>query len=686
MTLRQFERADAATVDAIWDRVVETVPALVVLLDARGRILRFNQACELLTAYSEAEVVGAAPWEFLVPSEQTDAVRDVFQNLTAGNFPSTFRNDWIARSGERCPIEWVNSVVTDEGGGVLCVIGTGRDLRRELATERLAAELEAAQARTSGIISAAADAIISVATDQRILMFNEAAEEIFGWTAEEIIGKPLSTLIPERFRSTHAGTHVPGFAFAAPPVAARRMGERREIFGLRKSGAEFPAEAAISKLSVGGDAVMTVILRDVTDRKQLEWAQRFLLDAGLALSQSIDYETTLRRVASLAVRGLADFCIVDTVATDGTIERREVAHADPAKADLARRLAQFPLDRTRPHLATATLATRRPVAAEFTPETLAETAQGAEHRALLEELRPVSYMSAPLVARDQLLGAIVFLSSSKVYGAPDLEVAGELARRAALAIDHARMYEEAGRAARARDEVMSIVAHDLRNPISAIRVGATLLLREVNRESGSVRMQRYLEGIVAATDRMERLTTNLLDLHRIENGQLILDRSPCSPASILEPLRPTFEMLAAEHGVAFECSEAGAASAVLLADCDRLGQVLENLLGNAFKFTPAGGTVSVSVAEDGDDLEFQVRDTGCGMDAAQLTHLFERYWQAEPVARQGLGLGLAIARGIVEAHGGRIWAESEPGRGTSFHFTIPRRDAATGRNRGGLGR
>ncbi|MEX1182024.1 MAG: PAS domain S-box protein [Gemmatimonadota bacterium] len=684
MSLQGFARADAVTVGAIWDRVVETVPALVVLLDARGRIVRFNQACELLTAYSEAEVIGAAPWEFLIPSEQIDAVRSVFQDLAAGNFPSTFRNDWIARSGERCPIEWVNSVVTDEGGGILCVIGTGRDLRRELATERLAAELLAAQARTSGIISAAADAIISVAADQRILMFNEAAEEIFGWTAEEIIGKPLGTLIPERFRSAHASIHVPGFA--ASPVAARRMGERREIFGLRKSGEEFPAEAAISKLSVCGDAVMTVILRDVTDRNRLESAQRFLVDAGLALCQSIDYETTLRRVASLAVRGLADLCIVDTVATDGRIERLEVAYADTAKADLARRLAQFPLDRTRPHLAAETLATGTSVVAELTPEKLAATTQNAEHRALFEELRPASYMSAPLVARNQLLGAMVFLSSKKVYGAADLEVAEELARRAALAIDHARMYADAERATHARDEVMSIVAHDLRNPISAVRVGASLLGRELYRESGSATMQRYLEGIVAATDQMERLTTNLLDLHRIENGRLILDRRPCSPASIFDPLRPTFELLAAERDIAFQCSEGDGAGAVLLADRDRIGQVLENLLGNAFKFTPAGGTVSVSVAEDGDDLVFHVRDSGRGMDAGQLSRLFERFWQAEPGARRGLGLGLSISKAIVEAHGGRIWAESEPGRGTSFHFTIPLRVTTRGLNRVVLGR
>jgi PAS domain S-box-containing protein len=364
-----------------------------------------------------------------------------------------------------------------EDGEIELVIGTGLDLRAQLQLEAAVDALSASEARYSGIVSIAADAIISVDESQHITLFNGGAEEIFGWTAEEVVGKPLDLLIPERFRHAHRETHVP--SFAASPVPARRMGERREIFGLRSNGEEFPAEASISKLIVGGKRVHTVVLRDVSMRKRLEAAQTFLLDAGLVLSSSLDYATTLRQVARLAVERLADFCIIDIVSPDGRIERLETAHGDPGLADIATSL-QGAASRPQPartSTAEALRSRRSWLVPDVTSELIEELSQSPLHRELLEALRPISYMAVPLIVRDQLLGALVLLSSSAIYGPDDLAIADELARRAALAIDQARLYEEAQRAIVARDDVVGIVAHDLGNPISAIRVGTSLLLR-----------------------------------------------------------------------------------------------------------------------------------------------------------------------------------------------------------------
>jgi PAS domain S-box-containing protein len=650
--------------------VLDTVPALVVVLDPHGLIVRFNRACEELTGFSEAELVGRPVWDVLIAPDEAETVQRVFRLLVAGASPSTFRNDWVTRAGERCPVQWTNSVVVGEDGEIELVIGAGIDLRAQLRAEAAADAMSASEARYSGIVSIAADAIISVDEAQRITLFNGGAEEIFGWTAEEVLGRPLDLLIPERFRQAHRETHVP--SFAASPVPARRMGERREIFGLRSNGEEFPAEASISKLIVGGKRVHTVVLRDVSMRKRLEAAQTFLLDAGLVLSSSLDYATTLRDVARLTVERLADFCIIDIVSPDGRVERLETAHGNPDYADVARHFKDLPLDRTSPHLTSEALRSRRSwLVPEVTPELIEELSQSPWHRELLEALRPISYMAVPLVVRDQLLGALVLLSSSAIYGPDDLAIAEELARRAALAIDQARLYREAQRAIVARDDVVGIVAHDLGNPISAIRVGTSLLLREVSGDAVDATARRHLDAIRASTEQMERLIANLLDLRRIESGRLTLDRRPHSPLAVLESLRPSYELLADDRGVVFDVAADPSLPGQIEADPDRIQQVFENLLGNAFKFTRRGGAVTLRAAADGEEVVFEVRDTGRGIEPDQIPHLFDRFWQAERSSRRSIGLGLSIAKGIVSAHGGRIWVDSELGRGTSFYFTIP---------------
>jgi PAS domain S-box-containing protein len=654
----------------ICEAVLKTVPALVTVLDAAGRIVRFNQACEQLTGYTEAEATGRCVWDFLIPAEQVADVHALFDSLAAGRFPSTYRNDWITKAGERCPIDWTNSAVISETGTVEFVIGTGIDLRRQLRLEALAEALRASDARHAGIVSLAADAIISIDAEQRIILFNEGAEEIFGWPAGEIMGQPLNVLIPERFRGVHHGTHIPGFA--APPVTARRTGERGEIFGLRRSGEGFPAEASISKQNVGGQEIYTVILRDVTEHRRLEAAQRFLLEAGLVLSSSLDYATTLRQVAHLAVQQLADFCIIDIVSAEGSTQRLEAAHRDPAHGELAQRFRELRIEHDGPHLAAAALHDRRShLASAVTPEDLDALAQDATHRALLAALAPASYMAVPLLVRDALLGVLVLVSTARAYTEDDLGVAEELARRAALAIDDAHLYDEARSAIHARDEVVAIVAHDLGNPISAIRIGTSLLLGELGDVPADGAARRHLAAIRSSTEQMERLIANLLDLRRIDSGRLVVDRRPCSPASIVESLRPGFELLADERGIAFECVRGEAAPDEIYCDPDRLRQVLQNLVGNAFKFTRRGGTVSLTVAADGNDALFEVRDDGRGIETAQIPHLFDRFWQAERSGRRSIGLGLSIVKGIVDAHGGQIRVESQLRRGTSISISIP---------------
>jgi PAS domain S-box-containing protein len=653
------------------DILLDAVPNLTVVLDREGRIVRFNRACVELTGRSEAEMVGSIVWDALVPADQIARVRDAFPLAVVRQVPSLSSSDWVTRDGRRHSIEWSSFALPVETGGAGHVLSIGVDLGRLPVRADAPGPVERiSEAHLSDILAIAADAIVSVDDAQRITMFNEGAREMFGWSATEVVGQPLALLIPERFRSVHGRRHIP--AFAAGDVASRRMGERREIFGLRKNGEEFAAEASISKLALGGTHIFTVVLRDVSARKRLEAAQRCLVEAGLLLGSSLDPVTTLQQAAHLGVRWLADLCIVDAIGQDGTIERIEVQHRDPVKSGLARGLQNFEVDGSAPHLSAEALRSgRSQLVHELQPEEIDALAQSVEHRALLAELSPLSYMAIPVSARGSVLGAIVFVSSTRCYDADDLLLAEELGRRAGLAIDNATLYEHARHAIHVRDEVVSIVAHDLGNPISAIRIGTTLLMRSLGADADPV-ARAQLAGIRASAKQMERLITDLLDLRRIETGRLILDRRAHTPASMIDPIAGEFSLLAADRGVDLEIDIDVTAPASIDADADRFIQVLENLTANALKFTPSGGSVSIRAYSNFDgEAMFEVRDSGRGIAAEQLPHLFERFWQAEHSTRRSVGLGLAIAQGIVEAHGGRIWAESEPGHGAAFFVAMP---------------
>ena len=222
----------------------------------------------------------------------------------------------------------------------------------------------------------------------------------------------------------------------------------------------------------------------------------------------------------------------------------------------------------------------------------------------------------------------------------------------------------------AREEILASVSHDLGNPIAAASAGATLLLRR-GEMIGDESICRQAELVHRSLERMYKLVTDLLHVSQIEGGRLPIDRSQHEPSDILRQAQEMLTPLAARKSQELACL-VPAESAPVVCDRDRIFQVLSNLVGNAFKFTNDGGRVLMTASILPDVVEFRVEDTGPGIAYADLPHIFDRYWQAAGRTRHGLGLGLAIAQGIVQAHGGRIWADSAPGRGADFHFTLPR--------------
>lgn len=631
----------------------------IFVADLAGRYTDINSAACRMLGYSREEIVGRTIAD-LIPPEDAERLSQTKEHLLEGGIHVA---EWILRrkNGTFLPVE-LSSKILPDGRWQMFV----RDIAERKEMERA---LRLSEAKSSGIVSISADAIISIDEDQRITMFNDGAEKIFGYSKEEAVGAPLDILIPERFQAIHR-EHVE--RFAAGREVARRMGERgAEIVGLRKSGEEFPADAAISKLEASGKRILTVALRDVTAQRRIENEQKFLAEVGSVLASTLDYEETAKSVAKVLIGELADFCIVESEEERGQVHRLVVAHRDPGKATEARNLQEIQLDRRRPYPGSSVFETKQPLLIEeVTPEYLESIAQSEEHRQALRALSPKSLMAVPLLARGWVVGSMVLIrtTAARPYRQADLLLVERVALRAALAVENARLYQTAQRAVQARDDVLGVVAHDLRTPLGTILMQASLLRRRgVEPER---RSPKPAETIERAANRMDRLIQDLLDVTRMEAGRLSVEQCRVSADKVVSDCMDAQQPLASQTSLELLLDVQPALPEVW-ADRDRLVQVFENLIGNAIKFTEPGGRITVGAAPRDGDVLFWVADTGPGIAAEDLPHLFDRFWQARRAGRRGAGLGLPIVKGLVEAHGGRIWVESPPGRGSTFFFTIP---------------
>jgi PAS domain S-box-containing protein len=528
-----------------------------------------------------------------------------------------------------------------------------------------------AEAQLAGTVAIAMDAIISIDEERRITLFNWGAERIFGYSADEVLGQSLDMLLPELLRARHAGQIA---QFSRSAQTARRMGERSTITGQRKNGEIFPAEASISRYLTGGRWTFTVMLRDITDRQRAEEGLRFLADVGALLADLLHDPSALQRAADRAVPMLGDSCIIDLV-EGAQILTASVAARDAAMAQAIQALR----DRQPPRWDVPTAGTQ----AMRTRQTgllsdAAGVGPGGEAPAIGADAagsvpKAGSLLVVPLVAHDQLVGAATFamMAGGRKHDETYRALAEAFGMRVALAVDSAALYQRARRAIGARDEAMAVVSHDLRNPLSAITLCLSAL-RESPPPSPEAATD-LLGTVVESTTLMQRIIQDLLDVASIDAGRLSLDRRRQAVLPVLERSVAMFRAAAADRDVALVLDRTaldGIPDAEI--DSERIVQVLANLLHNALKFTDAGGTVRVSAVAKADRIAIAVADTGAGIAPADLPHIFDRFWHGRRRTKiRSTGLGLAIARGIVEAHGGRIWADSAPGRGTSLTFEIP---------------
>jgi PAS domain S-box-containing protein len=512
------------------------------------------------------------------------------------------------------------------------------------------------------LIDGMADAVLVLDTGGRLVDLNPAATRLIGRPAAAVLDRPASTMLA-------------GWPAA---VVGDEIATAQASLEVADAGGARHYDVLVSPLwrRDGRPAGRLIVARDVTERRRAERRLELLAEAGRVLSSSLDVEATLSQVARLVVPMLADYCYVDVVDERGAIRDVAVAHVDPAREEMLRAMrSRYPPDLGAPSGVAAVLRTgQSELIAALSEDELAATTRDAEHRRLLRTIGPTSRMIVPLAARDQVLGAITFVSAraERRYQADDLALAEALARRAAVAIDNARLYAAAQEAISLREEFLGIAAHELRTPLTTVKgyvqLNRRLLQRPVLDRDRLAAAQAALERQVG---RQVGLIDDLLDVARIQRGQLALRPEPVDLVEVARQVLDRFEH-APERTPRHRLTLEATAPVAGHWDPDRLDQVLTNLVSNALKYSPDGGAVTVRVAACDGQAELTVRDEGLGITPEEQAHLFRPFARGRPAAGiGGVGLGLYIVAQIVARHGGEVAVESRPGTGSAFTIRLP---------------
>jgi PAS domain S-box-containing protein len=418
------------------------------------------------------------------------------------------------------------------------------------------------------------------------------------------------------------------------------------------------------------------LLRDQAEADQRK--QTFLANASALLASSLDYQATLGQIIRLVVPSLADWAAVYMLEADGSVRQLAVGHQDPQKERLALELQhRYPFSPAQSaglrHVIESGESLLVP---DLTAASMEAGAIDAEKLALTQALELSSYVLVPLVVRERTLGVLTFATTGQrqMYSAADLPLFEALAQRVTIAIENARLYAEAQQAIAIRDQFFSIASHELKTPTTSILGYAQLLERRMLRKAEpDERLQHPLQAIMQQTHRLNRLVLAMLDLSRVQTGQLRLTWGSVAVSSLIERVAQEARLTTDRHQITVTAPED---PVVIPGDDLRLEQVLYNLVQNAIKYSPQGGPITIALTLEPDSIAIAVTDRGIGIPADEQPGLFQRFYRATNAAAttvSGLGLGLYIVQDIVSRHGGTISVASTEGLGSSFTINLPRR-------------
>ncbi|MHB1701618.1 MAG: PAS domain S-box protein [Acidobacteriaceae bacterium] len=600
--------------------VLDTVGALVIVFDTAGRVVRFNRTCETISGYSFTELVGRPYWERLVPQEEIPEEQRNFESIRAGGFPVEYENRWLTRHGSLSRIAWSATALLDAQNEVAFVIATGIDVTEQREAEETLRESEA---RYRQLVEGSLGMVCTHDLDGNLLSINTNAALSLGYEVEELIGVSLADLIPQEFR------------YGLPKYLGRICdeGEAQGTLHLNHRDGSQRVIAYRNKLIElpGRDAYVLGHGIDITEKMQAEEKLRMLIRQSNSILESVG-----DGIFGIDLEGNATVI-------------------NPAAAQMLGYEPQELLGKSMHHLTHHTRADGTPFPVEDCPirksvaamKTIRVTDDVFWHKDGTSF--PVEYVACPQVDDGHPVGVVVAFTD----------------------VTERRQLD------RMKDEFISTVSHELRTPLTSLRAALGLVAGGAL-NSRPDKMGKMLEIAIGNTERLVRLVNDILDLERIGSGKIELHYTMCNAEDLLHRSADLQQTSAAKADIHFIYD---IEPVNVWADPDRILQTITNLISNAIKFSPPGSTIRLATrALPNNEACIEVHDEGRGIPRDKLEMIFERFQQVDASdsrAMGGTGLGLAICRSIVQQHGGRIWAASDPGKGSSFYFSLPTRPSTS---------
>jgi PAS domain S-box-containing protein len=632
--IRQMDRAarsrqrveSALTVERNFvSAVLDTVGALVAVFDTAGRIVRFNRACEMASGYDFPTLVGRYTWDKLIPRHEIPEAIETFERLRAGAFPAVFENQWLNRDGSLRRIAWSATALRDAQGQVGFIIATGIDVTTQRAAE---ATLRESEARYRQIVEGSLGMVCTHDLKGTLLSINSHGAETIGRTVDDVLNHSLAEFIPEDRR-------------ASMRAYLKKISETGEAQGL------------LHLSHADGD------IRVIAYRNKLiavPGRTPYVLGFGVDISEQVRAEgrlRTLTRQSDSILESVGDGIFSIDLEGKVTVVNSAATQMLGYKQDemLGRNLHDL-IHHTH-------------------PDGTHYAAEDSPIRKSLIHLDTVRVSDEIFWRKDGSCFAVDYVARPQI----DSHTTGSGEARAVGVVVAFTDITERRALDRMKDEFISTVSHELRTPLTSLR-GALGLLSGGALSSRPEKTQQMIEIAINNTDRLVRLVNDILDLERISSGKTELHATMCSAEDLLRRAaglqqsrtpKPHTRIFFAANGVS------------VWADTERILQTLGNLISNAIKFSSPGSEIHLTARNlDENEALIEVRDQGRGIPADKLEHIFDRFHQVDASdsrAKGGTGLGLAICRSIIVQHGGRIWATSTPGEGTTFHFTLPTKPA-----------